>query len=527
MQQLIEPGIENLGDFIENALTKYSEKPAFSCLGQTLSFSDIEEKSRSLACWLQQSSGLQAGDRIVIQLPNIIQYPIAAFAALRAGLIVVNTNPLYTPKEMAHQFKDSGAKAIIILNDLLPKLAAIKSNTDIQTVISCNAADLITQDKTPVDGCYNLNQLIEDGATLSLKPRVNSQLDDNCVLQYTGGTTGVSKGAQLSHRNIVSNSAQTAELLGEQSIEGEEIFICPLPLYHIYAFTTNMISVFGRGNLNILIPNPSDISGFVQAIKPFKFTGIAGINTLFVGLCMHPEFKKLDFSQLKFTFSGGAALTSDAASLWKKITGNSISEGYGLSETSPTLCCNKPGAEQLGTVGPALIHTDIQIWNEQNQVVAQGEEGEIVAKGPQVMKGYWNRPEQTQQAIVNGYFKTGDVGKILDNGFIKIVDRLKDMIIVSGFNVYPNEVENVLTQHASIIEAAVISQPDDKTGECVCAYVVVNKTLSADEVIEHCRNDLTRYKVPKRVFFLDELPKSSVGKILRKDLRTLHTEKTA
>jgi len=528
MQQLIETGIQNLGDFIEKALTKYGEKPAFSCLGQTVSFSDLEEQSRSLACWLQQSSGLQAGDRIVIQLPNIIQYPIAAFAALRAGLIVVNTNPLYTPKEMAHQFKDSGAKAIIILKDLLPKLEAVKSNTDIKTVITCNATDLITQDKTPVDGCYNLNQIIEDGASLSLNARTNSQLDDTCVLQYTGGTTGVSKGAQLSHRNIISNTAQFSErIIGEKSKDGEEIYICPLPLYHIYAFTSNMIGILSRGNLNVLIPNPGDMPAFVQAIKPYKFTGFVGINTLFVGLCMNPEFKKLDFSQLNATFSGGAALTSNAAKMWKEVTGNSISEGYGLSETAPGLCCNKPGFEQMGTVGPALIGTDIQIWNDENQVLAQGEEGEIVVKGPQVMKAYWNRPDETQKAIVNGYFKTGDVGKILDNGFLKIVDRLKDMIIVSGFNVYPNEVEDVLTGHPNILEAAVVSQPDDKTGECVCAYVVVNKTLSAKNVVDYCRGGLTGYKVPKRVFFLDELPKSSVGKILRKDLRTREVDAIA
>ncbi len=504
MSELIESGINNLGDFIENTLKKYADNPAFSCLGQTHSFSEIDSKSRALACWLQQVSGLQAGDRIVIQLPNITQYPIAAYAAARVGLVLVNTNPLYTPKEMRHQFKDSGAKAIITLQDLLPKLEEIKADTDIETVIFCNPADQISNDKPLVEGCISLNQAMDEGSNLSLHKRTNINLDDTCVLQYTGGTTGVSKGAELTHRNILSNAAQNVERLGDKCSQGQEIFICPLPLYHIYAFCINMMMFFSRGNLNVLIPNPRDMDAFIGAIKPFKFTGFSGINTLFVGLCSTENFKQLDFSALKLTISGGSALTSDAVRVWDETTGCSISEGYGLSETAPVLCLNEPGNEQVGTVGEALVGTDIQIWDAKDQPVAQGEEGQIVAKGPQVMKGYWNMPQETQKAIVNGYFKTGDIGKILNTGAIKIVDRLKDMIIVSGFNVYPNEVEEVLTRHENIMEAAVVGQPDDRSGESVCAYIAVNKALSTQDII---------------VVIMDELPKSTVGKILRRELR--------
>jgi len=519
MSELIESGINNLGDFIENTLKKYADNPAFSCLGQTHSFSEIDSKSRALACWLQQVSGLQAGDRIVIQLPNITQYPIAAYAAARVGLVLVNTNPLYTPKEMRHQFKDSGAKAIITLQDLLPKLEEIKADTDIETVIFCNPADQISNDKPLVEGCISLNQAMDEGSNLSLHKRTNINLDDTCVLQYTGGTTGVSKGAELTHRNILSNAAQNVERLGDKCSQGQEIFICPLPLYHIYAFCINMMMFFSRGNLNVLIPNPRDMDAFIGAIKPFKFTGFSGINTLFVGLCSTENFKQLDFSALKLTISGGSALTSDAVRVWDETTGCSISEGYGLSETAPVLCLNEPGNEQVGTVGEALVGTDIQIWDAKDQPVAQGEEGQIVAKGPQVMKGYWNMPQETQKAIVNGYFKTGDIGKILNTGAIKIVDRLKDMIIVSGFNVYPNEVEEVLTRHENIMEAAVVGQPDDRSGESVCAYIAVNKALSTQDIIAHCRLELTAYKVPKKVVIMDELPKSTVGKILRRELR--------
>jgi long-chain acyl-CoA synthetase len=516
-QTLINLEFNNIADLIEHSLSKYADKPAFSCLGQTLSFAQIDAKSKALACWLQQQKSLSPGDRIVIQLPNLNQYPIAAYAALRAGLVIVNTNPLYTPREMQHQFKDSGAKAIILLSDLLPKFNEVKEHTDIELVITTGATDLLTGDMNAPSGCVSFNKILSDCADAVLATRPPNSLSDNAVLQYTGGTTGVSKGACLTHSNVMANAEQTRLVLKEGCTEGEEIFVCPLPLYHIYAFSVNMLVFATSGNLNILIPNPRDMDAFVQAIKPFKFTGFAGINTLFVGLCMHPEFKALDFSALKITISGGTALTSTAVNMWKTTTGCSISEGYGLSETSPVVCFNRPGKERLGTVGRPVEDTEIQLWDENDQIV---EEGQIVVRGPQVMAGYWNMPEETAKAITkDGFFKTGDVGICLEDGTIKIVDRLKDMIIVSGFNVYPNEIEDVLSQHDEILEAAVIGEPDEKTGEKVCAYITVKSEVSESDILAHCKVLLTAYKIPKKIVFMQELPKSSVGKLLRRELR--------
>jgi long-chain acyl-CoA synthetase len=517
--KFIEKGINNLGDFIDNVFNKYNSQPAFSCLGQTLSFTELDQKSHALACWFQNEAGLKSGDRIVIQLPNLIQYPIAAYAAARAGLTIVNTNPLYTEREMSHQFTDSGAKAIVILADLLPKFDAIKHNTEIETVIVTGATDLLTGKTETVKGCTGFSQAIKLGTGQTLAPRTQ-QLDDISVLQYTGGTTGVSKGAALSHSNVLSNAGQTLQLLGEHCGDGSETFISPLPLYHIYAFSVNMLIFFSKGNLNVLIPNPRDMDAFVNAIKPFQFTGFAGLNTLFVGLCQHPEFKHLDFSKFHLTLSGGTALTHAAADSWKSVTGCNITEGYGLSETAPVLAFNQPGAEMLGTVGQPLAGTEIEMRDDNGKTLAVGEEGELCAKGPQVMAGYWKRPEETAKVMyADGFFRTGDVGVILPNGNIKIVDRLKDMVIVSGFNVYPNEIEEILTGHPSIIEAAVVGEPDDKTGERVCAYIVVTSPVDEADIIAHCKKELTPYKVPKKIVVLDELPKSTVGKILRRELR--------
>ena len=514
--------INSLADLIEERLTKHADKPAFNCLGQTLSFAEIDQKSYALAVWLQQHSGLQAGDRIVIQLPNLIQYPIAAYAALRAGLVLVNTNPLYTTREMKHQFKDSGAKAIIILADLYAKLAEIQSQTDIQHVIITQAGDLISKGETPEApaGTHQLLNILNANSSETLAPRQNQALSDVCVLQYTGGTTGVSKGAMLTNDSIINNALQTAPRLGFDPEVGNEIFVCPLPLYHIYAFTVNMVMLACSGNMNILIPNPRDMTAFIAAIKPFKFSGFAGLNTLFIGLCSQPEFHELDFSELKVTISGGTALTSSAAEVWMKVTGCTISEGYGLSETSPVVCMNEPGKEVMGTVGLPLPGTTIKFINPEGEELAQSEEGELLVKGPQVMKGYWERPDETAKSITpDGFFKTGDIGLALPSGHIKIVDRLKDMIIVSGFNVYPNEVEQVITQHPNVAEAAVIGEPCEHSGEKVCAYITVQNEINEAELITYCREYLTAYKVPKKVVVLDELPKSTVGKILRRELR--------
>lgn len=517
--ELIANDIHCLGDFVEKAFVKYSDKPAFHCLGQTMSFGEMEKKSRALACWLQQNTDLVAGDRIVIQLPNLNQFPIAAYAAMRVGLVIVNTNPLYTPREMEHQFKDSGAKAIFILEDLLPKLAAVKDKTDIDTVIITKADDLLTGALNSFDAGYSFNQAIADGESLTLKPRINSSLDDICFLQYTGGTTGVSKGAVITHRNILSNAAQTLERIDGSCGEGTETFVSPLPLYHIYAFCVNMLIFFGRGNFNILITNPRDLDSFIDTIKPFKITGFAGLNTLFVGLCHHPEFKNVDFSEFRLTISGGTSLTIAAANIWRETTGCTITEGYGLSETSPVVCMNEPGNEQIGAIGRPLCNTTVEIWGPDNQPVADGDEGELVIKGPQVMQGYWNMPQETEKVMVNGFFKTGDIAMMRPNGCVKIVDRLKDMIIVSGFNVYPNEVEEVLVSYAGVLEAAVVGQPDEQSGERVCAYITVDPSFEEDKLREYCKEQLTAYKVPKMIKVLEAIPKSTVGKILRRELR--------
>lgn len=513
--------VQSLADYIEQKLTDYADLPAYTALGQTYSFAQIDQASAAFARYLQHHTDLQQGDRIAIQLPNLIQNPIAVYGALRAGLVVVNTNPLYTEREMQHQFTDSGAKALIILSDLYPKFAAIATNTNISSVIVTSATELLNPETAPsIANTVALTKAIAQGQNAAAFTRSNTDLDAACMLQYTGGTTGVSKGAALSHRNILANSIQTLDRLGTHFVEREEIVVCPLPLYHIYAFTVCMMTFFARGCHTLLIPNPRDIDSFINTLKPYAFTTFAGINTLFVGLGRHPEFAKLDFSRLHLTLSGGTALTQGAVAIWKEVTGCTITEGYGLSETSPVLAFNKPGAEEIGTVGPPLLATDIALLDSNDNPVAEGERGQIAAKGPQVMLGYWQRPQETAKVMTeNGYFKTGDVGVRTESGAIKIVDRLKDMILVSGFNVYPNEVEDVLTAFEGVMEAAVVGAPDDHTGERVCAYITTTTSIDTDALIAYCRTQLTAYKVPKSIKIMAELPKSTVGKILRRELR--------
>lgn len=512
---------QNLVQFIEHTCLSAPESQAYQCLEKSHSYAEINQLSTHFAQWLQHESGLKPGDRIVIQLPNITQYPVVAYGALKAGLIIVNTNPLYTPREMHHQFNDSGAKAIIILEDLLPKYEAIKDQVGIEQVIVTKATDLLMPSEAKHD-YLDLMSLIKQSASLPDLTPSRAQPDDIAVLQYTGGTTGVAKGASLTHANILANASQMAHRIEQLSTITGGNFICPLPLYHIYAFTVNMVALFGLGISNTLIPNPRDIASFVNTLKNTPFIGMAGINTLFVGLCQHPEFKNVDFSHLKVTFSGGSALNGSTFNLWKDVTGCTITEGWGLSETSPVLTLNEFGQQQPGCVGTPLSDTDIQVWNEDNQPLPQGEVGELVIKGPQVMKGYWNRPEETEKSIIHGYFLTGDVGLILPNGAIQIVDRMKDMIIVSGFNVYPNEIEEVLCQHPEIIEAAVVGAEDEKTGEKVVAHLVttLDSELTKKDIEAYCRENLAAYKVPRKILFLEELPKSTVGKVLRRELRT-------
>ncbi|MEQ3639877.1 MAG: AMP-binding protein [Alteromonas sp.] len=510
-----------LADYIESVLTKFADRPAYTALGQTLTFSEIDEKSSALARYLVNEAKLEPGSRVAIQLPNLIQNPIAVYAALRAGLVVVNTNPLYTEREMKHQFTDSGATALIILSDLLPKYDAIKSDTTIRTVITTSATELLDPSTVPsIEGTISLSRAIETGAKTAEFKRPAVEKEELAMLQYTGGTTGVSKGAALSHNNVLANCIQMLDRIGQQFKDGQEVVVCPLPLYHIYAFTVCMMALFSKGSQIVLIPNPRDIDGFIQTLKPHSITAFAGINTLFVGLGRHPEFAKLDFSKLHLTMSGGTALTQAAVSIWKGVTGNNITEGYGLSETAPVVSFNIPGKEEIGTVGHELEDTEVALLDSYDKPVGDGESGQIAVRGPQVMLGYWQRDDETAKVMTeDNFFKTGDIGVRTESGAIKIVDRLKDMIIVSGFNVYPNEIEEILTSHPDVMEAAVVGKPDEKTGERVCAFITVSNDIKVDDVTAFCKEQLTNYKVPKSIEILEELPKSTVGKILRRELR--------
>ncbi len=513
----------NLAELINHAVQSNPTSTAYSCLGQAYSFAYIEEKSRALANYLLNDVKLAAGDRVMVQLPNIVQYPIAAFAVLRAGLVLVNTNPLYTPREVEHQLTDSGTNAMITLTELLPVVTPIIEKKPIKQVIHTSATDLLptTQQNTgkTIAAAQPLMQILADESLDKPLPALSSSHNDIALIQYTGGTTGVSKGAVLTHNNLLSNLWQTSERLAHVTQPNSETFITPLPLYHVYAFLLNLW-VFTKGNHNVLIPDPRDLDGFINTLKEVQFTGFCGINTLFLGLSNHPRISEVNFAALKLTISGGSALTTAVAQKWHAISQSTITEGYGLSETSPVVCLNIAGQEKVGSIGPALPATEIKIVNQQGDALPLGEAGELVVKGPQVMQGYWQQPEETSKVLsADGWFKTGDIAIATADGHYKIVDRKKDMIIVSGFNVYPNEVEDVLQNHASVLESAVIGEPCAHSGERVVAYIVANNTANEIEIINYCRSMLTAYKVPKKIVFIDELPKSSVGKVLRKVLR--------
>lgn len=531
--QLNIDGYDSLVDIIEKSCKKYAAKQAYSCLGKQTSFEEIERDSRYFAAFLQNKTSLNPGDRIAIALPNITQFIIAAYGALRAGLVLVNTNPLYTEREFSHQFNDAGVKAVVVLSDLLPTLANLVASTQIETVISTHALDLISPQIQPSTNIGNIefNQLLVEGAELTFT-RITPPKDSLAMLQYTGGTTGLSKGAMLNHSNLIANALQTKSRLGSRILEGEEVFVAPLPIYHIYAFMINLVLYFESGACSVLIPNPRDIASLIKTLSLHPFTGFAGLNTLFVGLCHQPDFKALDFSHLKVTISGGTALTQAAASLWQTTTGCTISEGYGLSETSPVVSLNAPGQERLGTIGKPVIGTDVKVVDLNDKPVPVGITGELAVKGPQVMSGYWQKQDETERAFTHdGYFKTGDIGIASDDGYHTIVDRKKDMILVSGFNVYPNEIEDILSAHPEVLECAVVGVEDEKTGEAVKAVVVLrDATLISDnsaeaiasmvcELQDHCKTQLTAYKVPKIIKLVTELPKSTVGKILRRELR--------
>jgi long-chain acyl-CoA synthetase len=526
---------QSVADVFLEACGRHGDKPAYTCMGQTFSFREMDKLSEQFASYIQNHTDLQPGDRIAIQLPNVLQFPIAVFGAMRAGLVIVNTNPLYTAREMEHQFNDSGAKALLILANMAHLAETVVPKTQVETVLVTELADMhpfakrllintVVKKVKKLVPAYNLPQAISFRKALSLgsaKPAqpVAVKLSDAAALQYTGGTTGVSKGAELLHSNLVANMVQVRSSVDEDLKGESEIVISPLPLYHIYAFTLSLVMT-DCGHHVVLIPNPRDIPGFVKELGKYKFNSFAGLNTLFVGLCNNPEFAKLDFSGLKQTLSGGMALTHAAADRWRDVTGCSIREGYGLTETSPVVTLNPYDDIRVGYIGKPVAGTELMVIDEDGNKLANGEEGELCVRGPQVMAGYWNRAEATAEVMLDDWFKTGDVAIMSDDGFVRLVDRKKDMIIVSGFNVYPNEIDDLASQHPGIIECAAVGIAHETSGETVKLFVVKSDpALTEDAVIAYCREHMTAYKVPKAVEFRDELPKTNVGKILRRALR--------
>ncbi|HKK88940.1 MAG TPA: AMP-binding protein [Saprospiraceae bacterium] len=528
---------ECLLEMFDEVFEQYKNKPAFSCMGKTLSFKDVDTHSRHFAAYLQ-SRGLEKGDRIALMMPNLLQYPIALFGALRAGLVVVNTNPLYTPREMKHQFKDSGVKAILIAENFASNLEKIIGETDIKMVITTSIGEMLSTIKGAVVNFvvrrikgmvpkYNIPNTVKFSDALKQGQKfkwipVESKKDDVILLQYTGGTTGISKGAMLTNRNLVANMEQISTEFVPFMPKNECNILCPLPLYHIFAFSVNCLAMLKNGCHNILITNARDLNTVIKAFKNYDIHIMSGVNTLFNALLNNDDFRKLDFSPLTISVAGGMALQVHVAEDWEKLTDSFLIEGYGLTETAPVASVNPcDGSGRLGTVGMPVPSTDMKIVDENGVEKPIGEEGEIVIKGPQVMKGYYNKEEETKKVFfADGWFRSGDIGIMEEDGFFKIVDRKKDMINVSGFNVYPNEIEEVVTEHEKVLEAAAVGVPDQKSGEVVKLFVVKkDKSLTEKELIEFCRARLTGYKVPKKIEFKKELPKTNVGKILRRELR--------
>ncbi|MNZ18935.1 Long-chain-fatty-acid--CoA ligase [compost metagenome] len=534
-------------EVFERSCKKFADRPAFSNLGVTLTYAELDRLSAAFAAYLQKNTDLAPGDRIAVQMPNVLQYPIAVFGALRAGLIVVNTNPLYTAREMRHQFKDAGVRALVYINLFGKLVEEVLPDTGIEYLIEARMGDmlpslkgwlvntLVKKVKKVVPDFHlpqavSFKEALKRGQGHALKP-VRVGLEDIAVLQYTGGTTGVAKGAMLTHGNLVANMQQVDACLSQLGPDGaplmkqgQEIMIAPLPLYHIYAFTANCMCMMVNGNHNILITNPRDIGGFIKELKKWRFSALLGLNTLFVALMDHPEFKHLDFSNLKVTNSGGTALVKATAERWQSITGCAVVEGYGLTETSPVASTNPYGNQaRLGTVGIPVPGTAFKTIDDAGNELPLGERGELCIKGPQVMKGYWQRPEATAEVLdAEGWLKTGDIAVIDPDGYVRIVDRKKDLIIVSGFNVYPNEIEDVVMAHPKVASCAAIGVPDDKSGEAVKLFVVPREGgVSVDELKAYCKENFTGYKVPKHIVLKDALPMTPVGKILRRELRDI------
>ncbi|MEO0329325.1 MAG: long-chain-fatty-acid--CoA ligase [Pseudomonadota bacterium] len=527
---------QSIADLIVSSCHTYGSNPAFSCMGKTINYSDVERISATVGGWLQ-AKGLQKGDRVAIMMPNILQYSVVLTGILRAGYTVVNVNPLYTPRELEHQLKDSGAKALFVIENFAKTAELVKDKVPVEHYVVTSMGDMLgglkgmlvnfvvrkVKKMVPdwnLPGHHTFKSVLESGATLS---PVETGHNDVAFLQYTGGTTGVSKGATLLNGNVLSNAAQNDEWLKAiPDLPERPVYICALPLYHIFALTVNMIMGMRLGAHNVLIPNPRDIPGFVKELKNWEVDVFPGLNTLFNALMNNDDFKNLNFSKLKLTLGGGMAVQQPVAERWQELTGCNISEGYGLSETSPVATANRFDADKFsGTIGLPLPSTEIAIRDEDGKDVPLGEVGEICIRGPQVMAGYWNRQDETDKVMSDdGFFKSGDMGFMNESGQTKIVDRKKDMILVSGFNVYPNEIEEVAVGHEGILEAAAVGVPHEHSGEVVKLFVVKsNPDLTEKDVKDWCAQGLTNYKHPKFIEFRDDLPKTNVGKILRRELR--------
>lgn len=527
-------------DLFEESVKKFQNSIAYECMGKTLTYAEVDKLSENFASFLQHDLGLKKGDRVAIQLPNCLQYPVALFGALRAGMVVVNTNPLYTPSEMKHQFNDSGAEVIVILANFASNLEKIRNEVTLKHVIVTELGDLLgglkgtivnlvvkhVKKMVPV---YSLPDAIAWNTAIGKGKKKKSKkeiitLSDAAFLQYTGGTTGVSKGAELTHGNMVANMQQISAWMKPKLVEREELVVTALPLYHIFALTVNCLAMMKIGAHNLLITNPRDMPAFIKELSKHRFSIFTGVNTLFNGLLNQEAFHKLDFSSLKIAVGGGMAVQLATSDKWLKATGTPIAEGYGLTETSPVATCNPiDGTERNGTIGLPLPNTDVKVIDDDGNILPLGTRGELCIKGPQVMKGYWNRSDETDKVMDGEWLKTGDIAIIDADGFVQIVDRKKEMILVSGFNVYPNEVENAIALYPKVLEVGVIGMPDEKSTEKVVAYVVPrDKSVTADEIIAHTKQSLTNYKVPREVYFVEELPKTNVGKILRRKIKEMH-----
>ncbi|MEM6818295.1 MAG: AMP-binding protein [Pseudomonadota bacterium] len=528
-------GYNSLADLIDDNVSKFASQPAYANMGTEFSFAEIDAMSLSFASWLQ-AKGMNKGDRIALMMPNILQYPIALFGALRAGLVVVNVNPLYTQRELQHQMSDSGARAIVIVENFAHTLEAVLDKTDLEFVITTKIGDMHSTAKrmltnfavekvkkmVPPFSIPNTTAFRDTLKTeTSAFKRPELTLDDLAFLQYTGGTTGVAKGAMLSHGNLVHNVQQSNAWLGDHLDDGPIVGITALPLYHIFSLEGNCFSLLQQGGLNVLISNPRDMKGFVKELGNYKFSYFTGVNTLFVGLMNTPGFADLDFSSLRITIGGGMAVQRAVAEQWREVTGTPLIQAYGLTETSPAAVINPfvENAEFTGAIGLPISSTEVSIMDDDGNQLAVGEVGEICIRGPQVMQGYWQRPEETEKVMEGDWLRTGDIGRLDDKGFVFIEDRKKDMILVSGFNVYPNEIEDVVVQLPGVVEAAAVGKPHPKSGEVVQLHVVVSDGTTAEDILAYCRENLTGYKQPREVIFHDELPKTNVGKILRRELR--------